>query len=58
MAANVPASGTARYVSTLRRYVSEQVAARWPTPAKESTDPCLVIVTDDGDWLEIDRWYH
>jgi hypothetical protein len=21
------------------------------------SDPCLVIVTDDGYWLEVDRWY-
>jgi len=21
------------------------------------TDPCLVVVTEDGQWIEIDRWY-
>jgi hypothetical protein len=20
------------------------------------TDPCLVVVTEDGSWIEIDRW--
>lgn len=20
-------------------------------------DPCLVVVTEDGDWIEVDRWY-
>jgi hypothetical protein len=28
------------------------------TAAVSVTDPCLVIVTEDGYWLEVDRWYH
>jgi len=27
------------------------------TAALTITDPCLVIVTQDGYWLEVDRWY-
>ena len=25
--------------------------------AAAATDPCLVIVTQEGDWLEVDRWF-
>ena len=25
--------------------------------ALASVDPCLVVVTEDGYWIEIDRWY-
>jgi hypothetical protein len=25
--------------------------------AAAALDPCLVVVTQDGYWIEIDRWY-
>ncbi len=28
-----------------------------PIVIAAATDPCLVVVTEDGYWLEIDRWY-
>jgi hypothetical protein len=33
------------------------IALATVTAAVSVTDPCLVIVTEDGYWLEIDRWY-
>lgn len=24
---------------------------------QSGVDPCLVVVTEEGDWLEVDRWY-
>ncbi len=33
------------------------LVARIQDHFKPKPDPCLVIVTEDGYWIEVDRWY-